>query len=618
MLRKKISKLWLAWAITVGGLCLAWIYSLGSLETCLYDAKRGTYWCLGQGSLSVEGGITQHPPPENRFELHTSAAGSTITHPAFKMPLLVPLAAMLFGVPAIWGGIHAREKWLSRSGKQSSCPRCGYRRQIVESAICPKCSYTTTCADLRSNESVSLPCPTCQYDLRSLDDGKCPECGNPFLVADLEPEQPGLVLESWHEAAKTLHGRATLPLVIAFSPIRAFRHRCDVDKILQGSPARTVLWCVLWYAAILVVGVGIHFGLNKLQGMRLVIGSYWDHPGSFRFGSAALLPVHVPIAWLECLLISCIGMAIAFRPLSPRQIARLATWLFALTLLAGIVATIYEPIYQRLLAPNLIRLPVDIEWVFRIRDFGSELAYRSFDSVLGLTAGLAVGTVLQKRRWPIAITSAVLLAAAFPALASIQGVYAMSVYHPLRELVFGPPEMPPPRPTLLLGPTFKPGTSTPALAGTWSVRYDNAEQPELQLTFDREGTLTRLKVGHCEPGDSGEFLADGQQHEAPVPDGNHNVNAIHYRVLSGSEYAEGEIVVHVRLERNYTRTIRSDLFEEIPDIAEETLSGVLSDDGYVITGTSVLIRVVPSVEFQLGEQQRSFIMEPVRPTQPEP
>lgn len=617
MVRKKISKLWLAWAVIIGGLCILWIYSLGSLETCLYDRRGGTYWCVGQGSLSIESGITRYPPPEYRFELSTSVAGDTITYPALKLPLLVPLGVMLFGVPAIRVCIHAREKWLSRSGRQSSCPRCGYRRPTVESASCPKCSYTTYAA-LSLNESVSLPCPTCQYDLRGLADGECPECGTPFLVADLEPEQPGLVLESWHQAAKTLRGRATLPLAIAFSPIRAFRRRCSVHEILKGSPARAFLWCLLWYAAILVVGVGIHFGLDKLQGVRLVLGGYWNYPGSYRFGSAAMLPVHVPIAWLECLLVSCIGMAIAFRPLSPRQTARLATWLFALALLAGIVATVYELSYQEVLAPNLFLLPIDIEWAFRLRDFGSELMHRSFDIVLGLTAGLAVGTVLQRRRWAIAITAAVLLAVAFPALASIQRVYAMSVYFPLRELVLGPPEAPPPGSMLPLGPTFQPGASTPVFAGTWSVHYDNVEQPEVYLTFDLLGSLTRLKVAHCEPGDSGEFLADGQQHEAPVPDGNDNVDAIHYRVLSGSEYAEDEIVLHIRLERDYRWRIRDDFFEELPDIAEETLSGILSDDGDVITGTSVLIRDVPGIEFQPGEQQRSFIMERVPSVPPDP
>ncbi len=459
---------------------------------------------------------------------------------------------------------------------------------------------------------VELPCPACYYDLRGLGDGHCPECGTLFRVQDLQPEEPGLLLESWAQTASRRGLNVTLPLAIAFSPLKAFRRRCRLDRILAVSPAKVFFWTLVWYAVLLVLGVGVHYGLDKLQGLKFefVLGGYWSYPGMFRFGSAMYLPVNIPLAWMQCLLVSLIGMAIALRSLPVQQLPRLATWLFTFTLLGGLFAIVCGLLWHRLIAPRVFVLPTG--WAFRLRDVGIEVVYRVPDCVLGFVAGLAVGTVLQKRRWLIAIVSAAVLVAAFPVYFSAQSAYALSVYHPVRIFVFGPDPLPPSSSTLLLGPTFTPGAGAPVLAGRWSVRYDDTDEPAVYLTFDTNGRLVRWQ---CR-GSSG-LVANGQQHKARVAEAQDDIAAVQYRVLSRCARNDRRIVIQVRIERIYRHELSEDLFAEIPEVSEETLSGILSEEEDRVTGTSVTIRDLPGAQFQPRELRRSFVMEYVEPASPE-
>jgi len=77
---------------------------------------------------------------------------------------------------------------------------------------------------------------------------------------------------------------------------------------------------------LMVVNVTGLYALDRFQGFP-VVGADWNPSLGHRFGSAVLLPVHLPIAWLQCLVLSLLGMAIAARRLSAPQVARLATWL---------------------------------------------------------------------------------------------------------------------------------------------------------------------------------------------------------------------------------------------------------------------------------------------------
>ncbi len=464
--------------------------------------------------------------------------------------------------------------------------------------------------------SVAFPCPQCEYDLRGLNDGRCPECGVSFRVKDLTPEQPGLVLEGWVEEARCLGRRAMLPGVIAFSPSRAFRRRCRLEKTLATSPARVILWILVWYVFLLLISVAVQYTLNKVQGIHFVIGGHWNPSLGHRFGSAVLLPVHLPIAWLQCLVVSVIGMAIAARRLSAQQVVRLATWLLAFTLLGGLFTILYEPIWYRLITPWLsVR---SFMWAFRMYDLGNELAYRGHDFVLGLIGGFAVGTVLQRRRWLIAIVSAAVLTAAFPVCLGVQRAYFFSVYEPARELVVGPRPIPPPRPMLLRGPTFTVGNADPALAGTWTVLYDEEEQAPAELVFDGTGTLLRWKPQQ-QASRSGvaEFLADGLEHDIDPPEGASAVVRASYHVVSGCEQETDGIVIHLRIKRTYTRRLAEDFFEQMPDVVEETLTGVFDADGAVVTGTSVVIREVPGISFEPGQVERSFVMKRVNSTVPD-
>ena len=453
---------------------------------------------------------------------------------------------------------------------------------------------------------VALPCPHCEYDLRGLNDGRCPECGTPFRVEDLTPEQPGLVLERWAEAAQAIGKKAVLPVAVAFSPSRAFQRRCRLQKVLTTSTVRVLLWILAWYVLLMVISVATEYALNRLRWGQLIVGADWNPGIGYRFGSAVLLPVHLPVAWLQCLLIVLIGMVIAVRRLSAQQVVRLATWLLAFTLLGGLFTILYDPLWHRLIAPCLYVRPSQVaSW---LQDLGSELTWRGHDLVLGLVGGFAVGTVLQRRRWLIALASATALVIAFPAYLSVQRAFVLSVYEPVRELAVGPRPQPPPRPMLLLGPTFLVGKTEPSLAGTWTVRYDQEEQAAAELAFDNSGTLIRWKTKQDASGKATEWAVDGLDHDVDLPEGTADAVQVSYRVLSGSERKGERVVIHLRVERTYTRCLREDVFEEIPDVAEETLTGVFDPDGTSITGTSVYLREFPGVKFEPGQLERSFVM----------
>lgn len=456
--------------------------------------------------------------------------------------------------------------------------------------------------------SVGLPCPGCGYDLRGLTDGRCPECGAPFRIEDLEPERPGLTLEVWAGAASTVAQRAMLPLAIAFSPRKAFERRCRLENALTTSPTRVLLWFLVSYVFLMVISVAAHYTLDKVQGLQLVVGGYWNPSLGHRFGSAVLLPVHVPLAWTQCIVVALIGVVLGGRRLSAGKIVRLATWLLPITLLGGLFTILYDPLWHRFIAPWVFFHPSEL--AFRLQDFGSELAWRGPDLVLGLVGGFAVGTVLRRRRWWIALVSAMVLVASFPAYLSVQRAYGVFVYEPARELAVGPRPLPPVRPTLLLGPTFAVGGTDPALAGTWAIRYDEEEQASAELAFDDAGALVHFR--RTENGDSTghvmEFVCDGMDHELDVPEGNADSLQVSYRVLSGCERHRERISIHVRFELTYVRQLREDFFEQIPDVAEEAFVGVFDADEGSITGTSVYERDCPGVNFEPGQIERTFVM----------
>ncbi len=453
----------------------------------------------------------------------------------------------------------------------------------------------------------AFPCPVCEYDLRGHATEKCPECGTPFSAKDLTPEVPGLAAEHWLVTADTAWRRGVLPLRIAFSPVKAFHRQCRLNQILFNSPLQILTWTLLWIALLVFFGICLRYGLDQLLQRRLAFGTYWNDPRAPRtVGSIAFLPVSIPLAWIQCLVLSCAGMAISLRPLSITQLVRLATFLFPTTLLAGLFATVFDPVWHSLPSPQLFRWP---ELGFPLLEMESWFVDRSFEVALGLVGGLAVGTVLQRRRMLIAIVSAIILASAVPLLVTIQIGFRDFMYFPVERLVLGPrPLPPPPRASLLLGPTFTTGTCNPLLAGEWNIYYDNADNPETRLTLDSKGCLIIVedKKGLFT------FAADGVEHSTSLPAQSSKVTHVRYKVLSGVESNQDKIMLHVRMELNYSRKVRNDYFEDLPAVIEETMTGDFSVDGRDVAGESVLIRDAPGLE--PSELRRPFVMRVVQDT----
>lgn len=456
--------------------------------------------------------------------------------------------------------------------------------------------------------AVGLLCPGCEYDLRGLTDGRCPECGEPFRIEDLEPEQPGLVLEIWADAACTFGKKAMLPLAIALSPKKAFERRCRLEHALTTSSSRILLSFVVSYLLLMVISVAARYTLARVLGLQPIPGLYWN-PGlalGNRFGSAVLLPVHAPLACLQCLVVVLIGLMLSGQRLPAKKIVRLATWLLPFTLLGGLFTIFYDPLWHRLIAPVLYTRPSDL--TVRLESMGSELVWRGPDLVLGLIGGFAVGTVLRRRRWLIALVSATVLVASFPIYLSVQRTFVESIFQPARELIAGPLPMPPARPMLLAGPTFVVGGVAPALAGTWTIRYDGDEHTSAELTFDDAGMLVSWRVKQEPEGKVAEFVCDGMNHDMEVPQQKVDTHRVSYRVLMGCRRQRDRITVHLRLELTHTRQLRENSFEHIPDVAEESLVGVFDADEDSITGTSTFVRDRPDVNFNPGQIERPFVM----------
>ena len=185
------------------------------------------------------------------------------------------------------------------------------------------------------------PCPSCHYDLRGLASGRCPECGTAFDTQDLRPMREGLALERWQGDATTWWRRALFPWRVGFSPVEAFRRECPTDYVLTVSPARYILWIIAGFMALALANNTTTYVVDGLRGIYSVFGYRHGAP-AWRYCSLELLPVHLPIIWLQSVTVCLVGMAIGWRLLTPRKTIYLATWLTGLGLLAGCLATLYE------------------------------------------------------------------------------------------------------------------------------------------------------------------------------------------------------------------------------------------------------------------------------------
>ncbi len=587
MLRRRISLIWTVWVLLLGAIAVAWVYSLGSLETCLYDAKTGTYWCLTQGALCVESGITWDSAPSTRFEISQSSAGNAITQPELTLPLWFPALVIFLSVPLARGWRYARKVWSGRH-KPRLCIGCGYELTGDEPGSCPQCgSVFDASPSVASSTAVALPCPNCQYDLRGLPSGKCPECAMVYDKGDLRPMREGLALERWQADATTWWRRAAFPWRVGFSPIAAFRRECPTDRVLTISPARYVLWIIFGFVALALANNAITYTVDGLRGIYSVFG--YEHGGSgWRYCSLSLLPVQLPIAWLQSVSVCVVGMAIGWRMLTPWQVVYLATWITGLGLLASSLATLYEEAWDTFLGGWISTWRfIEPMSLMRILDVARGLETRSSDLFLGLLAGLAVGTVMGRRRWLVALVSAGILYAGFPLYVAVQGHYGYLglVHRPLRDAVLGHP-LPPP--DLAQGPTFAADEGEPVLAGRWEVHCKaGRDMAVTEIVIDTTGRLTHFRV--VDPGSKQDrlFVVDGESHEIEVTDWAGNPSVARYRCFGGCRRTESKVEINTRLEWYIHMGGPND--EEMPNIYEHTFVGRLDEVAGSIKGTNVVV-----------------------------
>jgi hypothetical protein len=372
-------------------------------------------------------------------------------------------------------------------------------------------------------------------------------------------------------------------------------------------------WFVAWYVVLLLLSIGTSYTLDWLHGVGSIF-SYWHSGLGRRFGSAVLAPLDLVLGYVQCLMVSLLATLLAWRAVSARQVTYLAAWLMPFTLLGGLFTVIYKPIWDYLGSP----WPAyrSSELAFQVGEVGMELLYRGFDLVLGVFGGFAAATVLGRRRWIIVPATTLALVAMFPVYLGVHRTFNQFVYHPARNLLYGPPPRPTPWMLISPGPTFNVGTTDPVMAGQWTIEYNGAgDQPKSEMAFDDSGALVHYKQHDSSIHMFVDFIVDGQTHELESEALQGKPLQASYRVLSGCKRTVSRVVLRVRIELTVHRE-EGGTWMTVPIVSEETFTGSLDDNGLSIDGTSVLIQNAPGVQFEPPFLERTFIMERSTPAAP--
>jgi len=268
-----ISLWWPAWVLLVVVTCGAWLLSFDALDRCFVRSNTGLDVCLENGKVLVGQGVVLDRAP------HWLNRGVV----AIPLWLLALLAILSAPVVLVWRAIsrafHVR-RW-EQDGFR--CAFCG--QGLVEGAsVCPRCGRDIHPADLQEGLTSAL-------------------------------RRDGPALDRWQASSRTWWRRALMPWRVGLAPIRAFRRWCPMDRVLTESPKRTLPWIVVALVALVIFGDAVWYAVDVIRGRYPVFGGHHRTLG-MRFGSLKLLPVHLPILWLQSVAVCLIGMVIGWRRLS--------------------------------------------------------------------------------------------------------------------------------------------------------------------------------------------------------------------------------------------------------------------------------------------------------------
>lgn len=416
-----------------------------------------------------------------------------------------------------------------------------------------------------------------------------------------EPISSGLFVETWSAGATTVFEKAWLPIRIAFRPFQAYRHAGRPEDSLVRSSRTTAMWTLAWLIIVFVLGVFIRYGHDRIAGFQLAIGDYWHYPTSCRFAHLGFFPVDCLLSYVSCVLVAFLGQVIVKKSLDSAEALRLAGWLFPLSIVAACAHAFY-PVLSRYSNEILFWLIGPKYFDLAVPRIGSSLA----EFVFGMLAGVAVGTVLQHKRWFIGLFSAVVLIIANPLTNSAYIAYRNHVLDPFRDVFFRPAEYLLPaelalqRPSDLQEITFEPGGCSPELAGRWQLIYEPLQEHPglLELDIDNEGCLEMITVT-VSPERRLVLQADGIRHEVDLKEVaavNDELESVDYLVASAITTDDGGVRLTLRTEVMYEFAMKTlsgmSIVTHQSSIGEERFIGSWGENDNEIVGTSEIRREI--------------------------
>ncbi len=134
------------WGMVLFGICFAWSRSYDSIVTCLFDHAASSQWCVYQGAVYRNSGITISPRPASRFERWNEMSDSTLGYYGVLYVHLHTILLTLIIAPfGTWLCVAAHQRRLRRRRiREGRCVRCDYDLRGGASPRCPECGQETS------------------------------------------------------------------------------------------------------------------------------------------------------------------------------------------------------------------------------------------------------------------------------------------------------------------------------------------------------------------------------------------------------------------------------------------------------------------------------------------